>query len=551
MDRIWHKSYDPGVPVFATYPETCLPLVLEKNARLIPDRPATEFYGAQLSYRQLWEQVLRLANGLRAMGVVKGSKVAIMLPNSPQCVIAYYATLWLGGIVIMTNPLYVERELQHQWNDSEAEFLFILDHLYPKAERILSGTKIRKIVATRISDYLPWRLRLLYPLKARFKKLFTSVPYDETRVFHWRRILSSYPPDAIACEASPDDVALLQYTGGTTGISKGAMLTHRNLMANVVQIVSWLPDLMCGTERFLSVLPFFHVFGLTVALNIAIYTGCTILIMPRFYADELINVIEKKKPSIFPGVPAIYTALMAHPRIDSFDLSSIRFCVTGSAPMPVEILRQFEQKTGSIIVEGYGLSECSPVTHVNPIHRTRKPGSVGIPLPDTDYRIVDAESGARDMPVGEVGELIVRGPQVMKGYWKKPQETEEAIRDGWLYTGDLARMDESGYVFIVDRKKDLVLTSGYNVYPREIDEVLYEHPKVHDAAAIGIPDRKRGEVIKAFIVIKKGETLTDKEVIEWCRERLAPYKVPRQVEFRASLPKSLVGKVLRRELREG
>ncbi|MHC1724666.1 MAG: long-chain fatty acid--CoA ligase [Syntrophobacteraceae bacterium] len=551
MNRIWQKSYDPEVPFSASYPETCLPLVLEQNARLVADKVATEFFGSRLTYRKIWDQVLRLSNGLKAIGVVKGSKVAIMLPNSPQCVIAYYATLWLGGIVIMTNPLYVERELDHQWKDSDAEFLFVLDHLYPKAARALAGTRIRKIIATSISDYLPFHLKLLYPLKARFKKLFTSVPHDGVNIFSWKQMMRSNRPDPIACDAHPDDIALLQYTGGTTGVSKGAMLTHRNLMANVVQIVSWLPDLKCGNERFLSVLPFFHVFGLTVALNIAIYTGCTIVIMPRFDADELIKVIEKKKPTIFPGVPSIYTTLMAHPRIDSFDLSSIRLCVTGSAPMPVEILRQFEQKTGSVIIEGYGLSECSPVTHVNPIRQVRKPGSVGIPLPDTDCRIVDEQTGTKEMPTGEVGELIVRGPQLMKGYWKKQNETEDAIRNGWLYTGDLATMDESGYVFIVDRKKDLIISSGYNVYPREIEEVLYEHPKVHDAAAIGVPDQKRGEVVKAFIVPRKGETLTPEEVIDWCRQKLAPYKIPKQIEFRTSLPKTIVGKVLRRQLREG
>ncbi len=550
MDRIWHKHYDPEVPFSREYPETCLPMILEQNAKIVPDSIATEFFGAKLTYRQLWDHVLRLANGLKQMGVGEGTKVAIMLPNTPQCVIAYYAALWLGAIVIMTNPLYVERELVHQWADSDAEFLFILDHLYPKAEKALSKTGIRTTIVTSVKEYLPLPLRYLYPLKAHLKKLFTSVPYDGIHLLSLKKVMAQKRPDPIPCAAAPDNLALLQYTGGTTGITKGAMLTHRNILSNVVQLASWFPDLNCGKERFLSVLPFFHVFGLTVGLNLSIYTGCAVTVMPRFDTDEVIKTIKKKKPTIFPGVPAIYTALMAHPKVDSFDLSSIRFCVTGSAPMPVEVMRRFEQKTGSKIVEGYGLSEASPVTHANPIDGMRKPGSIGVPLPDTDCRIVDAETGTRQMPVGQVGELIVRGPQVMKGYWKNEQDTMDALRDGWLYTGDLATMDSSGYFFIVDRKKDLIISGGYNIYPREIEEVLYEHPKVLDAAAIGVPHPRKGEAVKIFIVLKRGETLGRQEILDWCKGKLAAYKIPKEVEFRDSLPKTIVGKVLRRELRK-
>ena len=367
-----------------------------------------------------------------------------------------------------------------------------LDHLYPKAEKVLPQTKIRTTIATSVKDYLPFPLRYLYPVKARFKKLFTSVPYDGSHVFSLKKMIHDNRPDPVPCAARPDNLALLQYTGGTTGIAKGAMLTHRNILSNVLQLVSWLPDLECGKERFLSVLPFFHVFGMTVGLNLAIYTGYAMIVMPRFDADELIKTIRKKRPTMFPGVPAIYIALMAHPKVDSFDLSSIRVCVTGAAPMPVEVMRRFEQKTGSKIVEGYGLSEASPVTHANPIEGTRKPGSIGIALPDTDCRIVDPETGTMGMPAGQVGELIVRGPQVMKGYWKKEHETQDSLRDGWLYTGDLATMDDSGYVFIVDRKKDMVISGGYNIYPREIEEVLYEHPKCATPQQSGSPIRKRG-----------------------------------------------------------
>ncbi len=318
MDRIWHRSYDPGVPSSREYPETCLPQILENNAKLFADSIATDFYGARLTYRQLWDHVLRLANGLKQMGVGEGTKVAIMLPNSPQCVIAYYASLWLGATVIMTNPLYVERELVHQWTDSDAEILIILDHLYPKAEKVLSKTGIRATIATSVKDYLPFPLRNLYPVKAHFKKLFTSVPYDGNRVFSLKKIIHDHRPDPIPCAAHPDSLALLQYTGGTTGTPKGAMLTHRNILSNVLQLVSWTTDLQFGKERFLCVLPFFHVFGMTVALNLAIYTGCAMIILPRFEAEELIKTIKKKKPTMFPGVPAIYIALMAHPKVEFF-----------------------------------------------------------------------------------------------------------------------------------------------------------------------------------------------------------------------------------------
>lgn len=549
MERIWLKSYDPKVVHSREYPQTCMPQVLEENAGKFPENPALEFFGAVLTYRQLWDQVLRLANGLKGIGVQEGTKVAIMLPNTPQCAIAYYAALWLGATVIMTNPLYVERELVHQWKDSEAEVLFILDHLYPKAEKVLPDTAIRQTIVTGIKDYLPFPLRYIYPVKARFQKLFMSVPYDGIRVFSFSKMIGASRPDPIPCAARPDGLALLQYTGGTTGTPKGAMLTHRNLVSNVVQIVSWLPDLQFGTERVLAVLPFFHVLGMTVALNFSIYTASTVIVVPRFDPDEIIKTIRKKKPTYFPGVPAIYIAIMAHPRVDSFDLTSIKFCVTGASAMPVEILRKFEQKTGSRIIEGYGLSEASPVTHVNPIEGTRKPGSVGIALPDTDCRIVDPQTGTTDVDPGEVGELIVRGPQVMSGYWKKERETLEALRDGWLYTGDLATMDSEGYVFIVDRKKDMVISSGYNVYPREIEEVLFEHPKVLDVAAVGVSHPKRGEVLKVFVVAKPGQSLNGDEVLAWCKEKLAPFKVPKEIEITDSLPKTIVGKVLRRELR--
>jgi long-chain acyl-CoA synthetase len=549
MDRIWYKSYDSRVPQIVESPRECLPLQLEKRAREHPQRIACEFFGAKLSYGALWKQVLQLAGSLKALGVVRGTKVAIMLPNCPQAIITYYATQWLGAVVVLTNPMYVQREMEHQWRDSEAEFLVVLDHLYPKVQRALPITKIRKVIVTTIKDYLPFYLKYLYPLKAIKKKLFTKVPYGP-QVLNFSRLIRESSSEPPRCTATLNDLALLQYTGGTTGVSKGVMLSHGNILANVVQITAWFQDIRREGERFLAVLPFFHVFGMTVAMNFPLYTGSCIILLPRFEVIELLKTLKKSKPSLFPGVPTIFMALVNHPDIGRYDLSSLRLCITGSAPMPVETLKQFEEMTGSIIVEGYGLTEASPVTHCNPVDGIRKTGSVGMPLPATDCKLVDLEDGISEKQIGEIGELVVRGPQVMEGYWKISEVDSGTLRDGWLYTGDIATMDEDGYFFVVDRKKDLIIAGGYNIYPREIDEVLYEHPKVLDAAAIGVHHPYRGETVKAFIVPKPGEKITEGEIIEYCKERLAAYKVPKLVEFRDSLPKTMVGKISRKELKK-
>jgi len=549
MDRVWYNHYGPRVPRTIEYPDECLPLSLQKNALRFPHHTATEFFGAKLTYAILWEQVLSFANALGQLGLRPGDRVAIMLPNCPQAIIAYYATLWLGGVVVMTNPLYVEREMEFQWGDAEVTCAIVLDHLYPKVERILPGLKIEKVIVTSIKDYLPRLLRFLYPLKARQKKLFTAVPYSD-RVLSFSQLVRKTSPDPLPFSGALDDLAALQYTGGTTGIPKGVMLSHRNILANVAQLEAWVPDLRRGEERFLAILPFFHVFGMTVAMNLPLYTGCTAIVVPRFEVDEFLKLLTKSKPTLFPGVPSIFVAIVGAPKASSYDLSSIRLCITGSAPMPVEVLRRFEELTGCIILEGYGLTEASPVTHANPIGGQRKVGSIGIALPDTDCKIVDLDLGVEDKPCGEIGELLIRGPQVMGGYWKLPQETTNTLREGWLYTGDIARIDEDGYVYIVDRKKDMIISCGYNIYPREIDEVLYEHPKVLDAVAIGVPDLYRGETVKAYVVLKPGERVTEEEIIQFTRARLAAYKVPRAVEFRQSLPKSMVGKVFRKELRQ-
>ncbi|HBZ55287.1 MAG TPA: long-chain fatty acid--CoA ligase, partial [Syntrophobacteraceae bacterium] len=433
-------------------------------------------------------------------------------------------------------------------NDAGAEVLVVLDHLYPKVEKVVPKTGIRCVIVTSLREYLPFYLRWLYPLKAKKQHLFMDVRYDD-KVRNFSAVIRGNQPMTKGYALRPDDLALLQYTGGTTGVAKGVMLTHGNILANVMQISAWFPELRRGQERLIAILPYFHVFGMTVTMNWALFTGSTIIAVPKFQVDEFLKLLHKSRPTIFPGVPTIFVAIVNHPKITEFDLSSIRFCITGSAPMPVEILTQFEKMTGSVILEGFGLSESSPVTHVNPIGGVRKPGSIGLPVSDTDARLVPLDLGEQEVPIGEEGELVVKGPQVMKGYWNMPDETAHVLRDGWLYTGDIAKMDEDGYFYIVDRKKDMVIAGGFNIYPREIEEVLYQHPKVMDAVIIGIPDPYRGETVKAFVVPKPGVELTEKEVLDFCRTKLAAYKMPKIVELRDSLPKTLVGKVLRRELR--
>ncbi|MBW1979639.1 MAG: long-chain fatty acid--CoA ligase [Deltaproteobacteria bacterium] len=546
--QTWLQMYDKGVPHTIELPERTLFDYLQESAEEFPEITATDFFRARLTYRELAAQVDSFAASLHQLGVGQGDRVAIMLPNCPQTIIAYYATLSIGAVAVMTNPMYVEREMEHQFSDAGAKILVSLDHLYPRIEHVLDNTPIEHLVITSIRDYLPFPLNLLYPLKAKKQGLHMKVPFtDKIRPF--KSLLqppSQRPPRP---QISMEDLAALQYTGGTTGVAKGVMLTHRNLSANVLQVAAWLPSLQRGQERFLCVLPFFHVFGMTVAMNFAIYSAASMTLVPRFEINDFLKTLVRAKPTIAPLVPTIFTSLVNHSDISKYNLSSIKYCISGSAPLPVEIMNRFEELTGSVILEGYGLTEASPVTHVNPIEGKRKSGSIGIALPSTDARIVDLEMGSKEMPPNEPGELLVKGPQVMKGYWNMPEETAATLKDGWLYTGDIAYMDEEGYVFIIDRKKDMIIAGGFNIYPRDIDEVLYEHPKIADAVAIGVPDPYRGETVKVFVVVKEGETLTAEEVISHCRERLAAYKVPRLVEFRDELPKTIVGKVLRKELR--
>ncbi len=548
MEKTWHRFYDKGVTFEVDPPKDPLPVHLERAARDFPQLTATEFIGARLTYRQLADQVSRFAASLSQLGVKPGDRVAIMLPNCPQTIIAYYAVLSIGAVVVMTNPMYVEREMIHQFNDSGAKVLIGLDHLFPRIAKVWKETPVEKLVITSIRDYLPFPLNLLYPFKAKKQKLNMKIPYGGS-IHSFKRLVEDSPGNPPRPETDMGDVAALQYTGGTTGVAKGVMLTHNNLVVNVAQVSLWLPALEQGKERFLCVLPFFHVFGMSTAMNWPICIGATMTLLPRFEIKDFLKTIAKTRPTIALLVPTIFAAMVNYPEISKYDISSINYVVSGSAPLPVEIMNRFEQLTGSVILEGYGLTESSPVTHVNPVKSKRKAGSIGIALPSTDVRIMDLETGTKEQQVGQPGELVIKGPQVMKGYWNMPEETAGTLKDGWLYTGDIAYMDEDGYVFIVDRKKDMIIAGGFNIYPRDIDEVLYEHPKIADAVSIGVPDEYRGETVKVFVVVKPGEMLTEEEVIAHCEERLASYKVPRLVEFRDQLPKTMVGKVLRKELR--
>ena len=547
MDKPWLACYEPNVPESIQYPIVPLYKLLSDASARFPEKHALSFYGKGTTYKELDEQSNRFANALSALGVKKGDRVAVMLPNVPQCVIAYYGALKLGAVVVMTNPLYVDREIQVQMADSGAETIIALDFFYPRIKSVLKETPLKNIILTSIRDALPTLLSLLYPIKAKKEGQWIKAP-KKPPVYDMTQIMKSASAAAPNIDVNWTDLALLQYTGGTTGTPKGVMLLHRNLVVNAVQCRNWMPGLIEGGEIFLAVIPFFHVYGMSTCMNLSIYLGSTRILQPRFVTKDVLKAIQKTKPTLFMGIQAMYVAINNFPTVHDYDLSSIKTCISGAGPLHVEVQRRFEANTGGKLVEGYGLSEAAPVTHANPINSKRKPGSIGLPFPDTLAKIVDEESGTKTLEVGEIGELIVKGPQVMQGYWQKPHETAQTIRDGWLYTGDMARMDEEGYFYIVDRKKDMIKTKGENVYPREVEEVLFQHPKVQDTVVVGLPDEFAGEIIKAYIILKAGESATEQEIIDFCKEKLARFKVPQKVDFRDELPKTVIGKVLRRVL---
>ncbi|MFZ5597078.1 MAG: long-chain-fatty-acid--CoA ligase [Bacillota bacterium] len=530
MEKIWLKSYPEGVSPELEYPNMTMPDFLEKAAAQLPDRTAIIFMGVEFSYQMLSVMVDKAATALDALGVKKGDRVALMAPNCPQYIIAFYAIQKIGAVVVQVNPMYMERELEHILNDSGAKVIIAYDQFYSRIKNVRDVTPLEKV--------------LLFSLGQ-------AMDVGGEDVVKVEDLLASTQPQPPKVDIDViNDVAVFQYTGGTTGVSKGAMLTHRNIVANALQVAAWNPDLKYGDEVFLCVLPFFHSYGMTMCVNLGIYEAATLVVLPKFELGEVMKVIDKYHPTQFSGVPTMYIGVINHPDVDKINLKSIKACISGSAPLPIEVVQKFEELTGGYLVEGFGLSEASPVTHCNPLKGTRKVGSIGLPMPDTVCKIMDLETGEREMPPGETGELCITGPQVMKGYWNMPEETAKTLKNGWLYTGDIAKMDEDGYFYIVDRKKDMIIAGGFNIYPRDVEEVLFEHPKVMEAVVAGVSDPYRGETVKAFVVLKEGQQATEEEIISYCKSKLAAYKVPRLVEFRKELPKTAVGKVLRRFLRE-
>ncbi len=547
--RPWTAHYDEGVPATLRYPAVPLQAMLDDAAESFPDATATIFFNAKRSYRSLSDDAWRFANALRRLGVVKGDRVALMLPNCPQFMIAFYGALRAGAVAVPCNPLYTAPELHHQLADSGARTIVVLSRLYPVAKAARADTAVRDVVVTNIKEQMPPVLRVLFTL-AKEKKEGHRASFNGDAGAVALPALLKGRPDRFDAGVGPNDLAVLQYTGGTTGVSKGAMLSHRALVANTLQSRSWFTNLSDGQDTVMGVMPFFHVYGLTVVMSLAVQAAAAIVLEPQLDLGHVLADVQRHRPKLFSGAPRIYNGINNSPLAKKYDLRSIEACISGSAPLLVETHRKFVELTGAKLVEGYGLTEAAPVTHCNPIfgQGKQKVGCIGLPFPDVESKIVDLETGGHEMGVGESGELVLRGPQLMDGYYRQPDETAQTLRNGWLYTGDIATVDAEGYVAIVDRKKEIIIVSGFNVYPREVEEVLATHPAVLDAAAIGVPHPMKGEEVKAFVVLKPGATAKADEIIAHCRTQLAPFKVPKEIEFRDSLPKTLIGKTLRRQL---
>ncbi len=556
-DRPWVEHYDKGVPATIEYPQAPLFHFLDDSARKYPDRACTIFKGAVVTYKEMNDITDHLAAALVDMGVKKGDRVGIFMPNSPQFVMAYYAILKAGGVVVATNPLYTAPEIEHQASDAGIEVMFVMTNFYKTIKAAQPKTKIKKLIVTNLKEALPPLLRLLFTLAKEKKGGFRiEGGLAEGEVWMQDLIAKYAGAKRPALEIGPDDTALFQYSGGTTGVSKGAVAMHRNVVANTLQIKLWMTGLEPGKEVVLMAIPLFHVYGMVAGMNFAMSNGASMAMVPN--ARDLKDVLEnitKYKATIFPGVPALYNGINNHPDVKAgkYNLSTIKACISGSAPLLRETKEQFEKLTGGKVFEGYGLSEAPTATHCNPLNGVNKTGSIGMPLPDVEVKIISLDDGETELGQGEVGEIVIHGPQVMKGYHNMPTETANTLRtlkDGkvWLFTGDIAQMDEDGYFYIVDRKKELIKPGGFQVWPREVEEALAANPKVLEVGVAGIPDPYRGETVKAWIVLKPGESANEAELKAWCKERLAPYKVPTHYEFRSELPKTTVGKILRREL---
>ncbi len=570
QQRVWHQHYDPNVPISIEYPPQPVDQFLRQTTEKYPDRTAIIFGGMapmlgeqhrRLTYGELNILVDRFAAGLQQRGLQKGDRVVLYLPNCPQYVIAYYGTLRAGGIVVPSNPLYVTREIEHQMKDSGATFAVVLSLLYPRVKQVRAHTTLKQVIVTNIKEYFPGLLKLLFTLgKEKQEGHRVDIATDPATTW-FQDVLATAPATPQPVKMTPEDTAVLMYTGGTTGVPKGAQLTHRNVVANAMQSTAWLSGAgqSDGPEVMLTALPLTHSYSMTVCMNLSVFGGHAQIIIPNprdmIY---LLNAINIHRPTYFPGVPALYTAINNHPDVKAgkYDLKSIKACLSGAAGLPAEVKAEFERITGGRLVEGFGLSETSPVALGNPLGSGGRTGTIGVPISDTEVKLMDPETEETEVGPNQPGVICLHGPQVMKGYWNMPTETANTLRqhvDGkvWLHTGDIAEMSEDGYVRIVDRKKDMILASGgFNVYPRDIEERLYEHPKVLEAAAIGVPVGSDNQRAKAFVVLKKGQTATAEELIAWCQEGLAKYKVPKYIEFRQELPKTMVGKILRRQLIE-
>lgn len=561
-ERPWLHHYAQGVPSSIDIPDRPLTWLLDSTVSKYPSHIALIYYGTRLSYAQFSSLANRFAMALYRLGIRPGDRVAIALPNMPQYPIAYYGALRAGAIVVPTNPLYTGREMQHQLADSGARAIVMLDMFYTVVREVREKTALEHVILTSPADYLPPFLRTLYPLSQRNARhpepQLTEKELREDRMLHiMHDLLEAHTKGGIEVfnlpvPASDSDLAVLQYTGGTTGLSKGAMLTHRNLLSNVLQARAWNVDAGDAEEIVLCVAPFFHSYGMTVGMNLSIAGAATMVLLPQFKVKEVVGAIRRYHPTQLPGIPTMYVSIMKEVGKHSEELRSIKYCLSGASALPVKVRIEWEHLTGGKLVEGYGLSEASPVTHCNPLNGDSREGSIGLPLPNIDCAILDEKTG-EPLRAGEIGEIAVKGPNIMQGYWHQPGETENIFLHGWMRTGDIGKMDEDGYFYVVDRAKDMIKASGFNIFPREIEEVLYRHAAVQEAAVVGVPHEYRVETVAAVIVLKPGyqpSEETRKDILAWCKKELTPYKVPKIIEFRESLPKSLIGKVLKRELRD-
>ena len=549
-DPLWLKNYPEDIDWNAAIP--CHPLheLLQNTAEKYPDSPAFDFLGKKYDWQTLHQMACNLAADLQALGARKGIKIGIFLPNTPSYLVSYYAIAMTGATIVNYNPLYPVKELSYQIEDSETDILITADLslLYDKAIDCLHNTRLNTLIVGKFANVLPFPKNLLFPL-IKGKDL-SKVKYND-RILSYDDMVNSGGKIKDPEIDPKEDIALLQYTGGTTGLPKGAMLTHQNVVANAEQGSRWCRSFKPGEEQMLGILPFFHVFAMTAVMNLSIRNALEIIALPRFDLEDTIKLIDKKKPDYMMAVPAIFNAINRHPKIKEYDLKSLKFCISGGAPLPMEIKRNFEDKTGCTVVEGYGLTESSPITHVGPLYQEGRTGSIGLVMPQTQIKLVDPETGEDVTDKKERGELCIKGPQVMKGYWNKPEATEKTLKDGWLHTGDIATLDEDGYTYIVDRLKDMIITNGYNVYPRNVEEAIYLHPSVEECIVAGIPDEDRGELVKVWVKCKDGRDLAAEDLKEFLKEHLSPMEIPRAYEFRNEpLPKTLIGKLSRKDVLE-